>query len=227
MDKRINIVTGHYGSGKTEFALNLAFLLKKSHDRVYIVDLDIVNPYFRTVDAKRELEAVGIEVIASEYAGTNVDIPALPPEIMRVFNDRSAAVVFDVGGDDAGAVALGGYKRYFENEPYEMLLVINTLRPMTAAADEIVKMLEDIEKASRLKVTGLVNNSNLAQLTTAGELIRGQAICEEASRLSAVEIKYVSGMREVISALPEDIKNKAFEIKRYLLLPESRVGGVV
>lgn len=219
MDKRVNIVVGHYGSGKTEFALNYAFELKKKHNKVYIIDLDIVNPYFRTADVKEKLSKSGIEVIASEYACTNVDIPALPPDVIRVFNEKDAAVVFDVGGDDDGAIALGRYKQYFESEPYELMFVLNAYRPLTKTAEDTVDMLKAVEAASRLKVTSLVNNSNLAHLTTVNELLKGQEVAEKASLLSGVHVKYISGMQEVLTLLPDDLKNKAFVINRYLTIP--------
>lgn len=216
MEKRINIIVGHYGSGKTEFALNFAFNLKKIYEKVYIIDLDIVNPYFRTADVKEKLNSFGIDVIASQYACTNVDIPALPPDIIRVFSEKDAAVVFDVGGDDDGAIALGRYKQYFEREPYELLFVVNTFRPLTKTADDIKEMMKAIEIVSRLKITGLVNNSNLASLTTINELISGQKIIEKVSSELGVALKYISGLDNVISQLPDNFKNKAFNIKRYL-----------
>lgn len=218
MNKRVNIIVGHYGSGKTEFALNYAFKLKETYDKVYIVDLDIVNPYFRTADVKEELLSKGINVIASEYACTNVDIPALPADIIRVFNEKDAAVVFDVGGNDDGAIALGRYKQYFSEEDYELLFVINTYRPLTKTSDDIKEMMAAIELVSRLKITGLVNNSNLAGLTTEKELMSGQEATEKAAKDTGVCLKYISGTSEVISKLPDELKNKAFTINRYLLM---------
>ena len=129
MEHRIHIIVGHYGSGKTEFAINYALKLKETFKKVYIVDLDIVNPYFRTNDERKVLEDLGLSVIASPYASSNVDVPSLPADIHRVFADKEAAVVFDVGGDDDGAVALGRYKQFFNEEAPEMLFVINV--PLT------------------------------------------------------------------------------------------------
>lgn len=226
MDKRINIIVGHYGSGKTEFALNYVLELKKKFSKVYIVDLDIVNPYFRTADVKNMLMEQGICVIASEYACTNVDIPALPPDIIRVFNEKDAAVVFDVGGDDDGAIALGRYKQYFEEEPYEMLFVINTFRPLTKTKEDIIDMMNAIEIVSRLKITGLVNNSNLAHLTGIDELLSGQPAVDDAALDTGKSVKYISGLESVIALLPDELKNKAFIINRFLKMPESQNGGV-
>lgn len=218
MKKRMNIVVGHYGSGKTEFALNYAVLLKKIYKKVYIVDLDIVNPYFRTNDVKKQLGEYGIDVIASAFASSNVDVPALPSEIFRVFCDKDAAVVFDVGGDDDGAVALGRYKQYFDKEDYNMFYVVNTYRPLSSDPEDIIELLTDIEMVSRLKVTGLVNNSNISHLTSVENVLNGQKIIEEVSKRNNIEISYTSGLEEVLKQIPADFISKPFYIKRYLML---------
>lgn len=216
MESRIHIIVGHYGSGKTEFAINYALRLRQSYQKVYIVDLDIVNPYFRTNDVKQKLETLGLSVIASPYASSNVDVPSLPSEVQRVFDDKDAAVVFDVGGDDDGAIALGRYNRYFDLEKPEMLFVINVFRPMTADSTSVAEMVKNIETVSRLKVTGLVNSSNLADLTTANETVKGQAITEEASRLTGIPCKYISVTEELLKDLPADYQDKVFSIKRFM-----------
>lgn len=218
MHKRMNVIVGHYGSGKTEFAINFAIELKKEYKKVYIVDLDIVNPYFRTNDVKNQLEEYGIYVIASAFASSNVDVPALPSEIFRVFCDKDAAVVFDVGGDDDGAVALGRYKQYFDKENYNMFFVINTYRPLSAESQDIIKLLYEIETVSRLKVTGLINNSNISYLTTAENVLNGQKIIEEVAKETKIEIKYTSGLEDVISTISPELISKPFYIKRYLML---------
>ncbi len=218
MQKRMNVVVGHYGSGKTEFAVNFAIELKKEYKKVYIVDLDIVNPYFRTNDVKKHLEEYGVYVIASAYASSNVDVPSLPSEIFRVFCDKDAAVVFDVGGDDDGAVALGRYKQYFDKEDYNMFFVVNTYRPLSAEADDIIKLLYEIETVSRLKVTGFVNNSNVSYLTSSENVLKGQEIVKEVSDKTKIEISYTSGLEDVLSGISPELISKPFYIKRYLML---------
>lgn len=218
MCKRINVVVGHFGSGKTEFALNYAIELKKTYERVYIVDLDIVNPYYRTADEKNMLSEKGISLIASPYACSNVDIPALPADVIRVFNDKDAAVVFDVGGDDDGAIALGRYKQFFDEEDYELFFMINTCRPLTKTKEDIIYMISAIEEVSRLKVTALVNNTNLAAETTIDILLKGQSAILCASTIAGIKLKYISGTKEVISLLPDELKDFAFAIKRYILM---------
>ncbi len=218
MEHRIHIIVGHYGSGKTEFAINYALKLKESFSKVYIVDLDIVNPYFRTNDARKTLEELGLSVIASPYASSNVDVPSLPAEVHRVFDDQDAAVVFDVGGDDDGAIALGRYKQFFDQEAPEMLFVINVFRPMTADCNSICEMIEGIEAVSRQKVTGLVNASNLAGLTETEHLVKGQKVTDEVVEKTGIPCAYAAGIESVLSGLPEDFAGKTFCVKRFMAL---------
>lgn len=219
MHKRINIFTGHFGSGKTEIAINFAFYLKKYYNKVAIVDLDIVNPYFRTKDAEKILQEKGIKVIAPLFANTNLDIPALPGEITAVFHDKEYMVVFDVGGDDDGATALGRYYRYFSSEPYEMYFVVNTKRPLTNNGGDIGNMLRAVEQSSRLKVTGLINNTNLSYASGIEDLLEGQKVIESISKEMEIPIRYITGTSGLLSHLPEGLKEKAFPINIYLQLP--------
>ncbi len=214
MKSKIYITVGHYGSGKTEFSVNYALELKKTHNKVILVDLDIVNPYFRSNDARAILENNGITIIAPDYAGTNVDIPVLPAEILRIFNEQDAAIVVDVGGDDDGAIALGRYKQFFDNADYEMSLVVNTRRPLSSTVSEIIEMKQNIEAASRLSFTNIIADTNIADETTKEIIERGFTITKEAANKLNLPIKYV------VSAIDADfcgeINNKLFKIKRLL-----------
>lgn len=218
MEKRIHVIVGHYGSGKTEFAINYALFLKESYQKVYIVDLDIVNPYFRTNDEREKLEKLGISVIASPYASSNVDVPSLPADIYRVFAEKDAAVVFDVGGDDDGAIALGRYKQFFDAENPEMFFVINTYRPLTADCASVCEMIANIEAVSRLRVTGLVNSSNLAGLTTEKELLAGQSVTNDVAEKTGIPCVYAVGLEKVLKALPADFSIPTFSIDRFMAL---------
>jgi len=213
----IYIVTGHYGSGKTEFSVNFALSLKKSHQKVILVDLDIVNPYFRSNDSRTLLESAGISVIAPSYAGTNVDIPVLPPEIMRIFEEKDAQIVLDVGGDDDGAIALGRYKQYFDRHGYELYLVVNTRRPMTTTTDDILQMKADIEAASRLSVTAFIADTNLADETTAALVEEGYKVVKTVSEQTGVPIAYVCATERVAEALSPECKEKLFPIVRHTI----------
>lgn len=213
----ITIVTGHYGSGKTEFSINLALSLKKQYEKVILVDLDIVNPYFRSNDAKALLTQAGIEVIAPAYAGTNVDIPVLPPEVMRIFEETDAKIILDVGGDDDGAIALGRYKQYFDKADYEMLLVVNTRRPLTQTPEEIIEMKNNIETASRLTVSALVSDTNLADDTTEDIVLEGVRVTSEVSNQTGLPVSYICANEQVAEKLPKHLQEKVFVIKRRLL----------
>ena len=214
MSSKIHITVGHYGSGKTEFSVNYALFLKKTHDKVILVDLDIVNPYFRSNDARKILEDAGITVIAPDYAGTNVDIPVLPPEIMRIFNEPDAQVVIDVGGDDDGAIALGRYKRFFDSADYEMNLVVNTRRPLSSTTEEIIEMKENIEISSRLSVTAVIADTNISDETTKEIIEEGYKITKQAADEMNLPVKYVVSM--IDADFSKEVNNKLFKIERKL-----------
>lgn len=169
---RITIVCGHYGAGKTNLTVNLALAAASGGQHTAVADLDIVNPYFRTADFTELLQARGIELIAPIYANSNLDLPVLPPRLGSAVGQHDLRLFIDVGGDDDGAVALGGYSARISEQPYQMLYVINRCRYLEEDVAEEVALLRRIEACSRLSVTGLVNNTNLGSETTA-ELVAG------------------------------------------------------
>ena len=172
-DKRVYLLCGHYGSGKTNIAVNLALTLRelRRDAKTALADLDIVNPYFRSKDSAAELEAAGVDLIVSEYANSNVDIPALPQSLYRITDDRGLTAVIDVGGDDRGALALGRIAPALRDEgDYEMWAVVNKYRPLTPDVDSTVEVLREIELAGGMPFTGIVNNSNLGAATTADDV---------------------------------------------------------
>lgn len=215
----INIVTGHYGSGKTEFALNLALKKRAEGKKVIICDLDIVNPYFRTSDVRKFLEDKGIKVVASPFASSNVDIPTLPEDVYSVFADDDIFAIFDVGGDDDGAVALGGYFNYITKKEFNMFFVINTLRPMTSKVSDIIELARNIEMTSRLKITHIINNTNLAYLTEVNHLLNSFETVSECADKMNVPVKYISGKKEILDLLPDEYKDKTFPIETFMNLP--------
>ena len=165
--KRLTLFAGHYGSGKTNIAVNYAIKLAKEGKRVCIADLDIVNPYFRTKDSAPELEAMGIDLISPQYANTNVDLPALPAESYRLVQDKSVYGIMDIGGDDRGAYALGRFAGAIKAEnDYRMAFVVNCHRPLTSTVEDTVEIMREIEAACGLNFTCIVNNSNLGEETT-------------------------------------------------------------
>ena len=206
--KRVTLLCGHYGSGKTNVALNIAFLLKKCYNDVCIADLDIVNPYFRTKDSREELEKAGIKLIASEYAGTNVDIPALPQEMYSITDNKDMKAVIDVGGDDRGALALGRISSAIlaEND-YECLLVINKFRPLTPDAESTVEIMQEIEYAGKIKFTGIINNSNLGEETTAEDIISSLEYANEVSRITGIPVVLTSVSEKLYTELEGKVEN--------------------
>lgn len=181
-DKRITILCGHYGTGKTNVAVNLALAMAKTSKNVTVADLDIVNPYFRTLDSAAAFEAAGIRLICSRFANSNVDIPSLPPDLYAITDDKNHRVVIDVGGDDSGAMVLGRLAPAITAEDhYEMYLVVNRYRPLTPDVPSTVEVMGEIEAASRLRFTGIVNNSNIGVETTAADVLASVAYAEELS----------------------------------------------
>ncbi|MCI5537652.1 MAG: hypothetical protein MR390_02890 [Oscillospiraceae bacterium] len=206
--KRVTLFAGHYGSGKTNIAVNYALKLKKDGEKVVIADLDIVNPYFRTKDSKDVLEKNGIKLISSEFANSNVDFPALPQEMYEVTDNKSEFAVLDIGGDDRGAYALGRYTPSIKEENnYEMLLVINKYRPLTADAESVVEIMREIELAGGIAFTGIVNNSNLGEETTAQTVLNSVEYASEVSRITGLPVKMTSVQQSLYDELKDKIDN--------------------
>lgn len=186
----MTILTGHYGSGKTSIAVAFSLSLHAEGNRVTICDLDIVNPYFRTTDHRRELEQNGVQLVTSPFAGSNLDIPALPKELYAAIADSTGYAVLDVGGDDRGAVALGRYVPDIVSEgDYELFFVTNFYRPLTRTAEDALGVLREVETACGMKATALVNNSNLGRETVASDVlgtIDRMAALSERARLPVV-----------------------------------------
>jgi hypothetical protein len=206
--KRITILCGHYGSGKTNAAVNMAYDLKNQYDKVLIADLDIVNPYFRTKDSKDDLESKGITLISSEYAGTNVDIPAMPQQMYSIIDNRDYKAIIDVGGDDRGALALGRIMPSIKEEnDYEMLFVINCYRPLTRDAESTLEVMREIEDACKCKFTAIVNNSNLGNETTAEDVLKSVDYANEVSRITGLPIKCTCVYGEIYESVKNQIPN--------------------
>ena len=194
--KRIIIICGHYGCGKTNLSINLAVDFTNSGEDVILVDMDIVNPYFRSSDYTVQLQAQGIQMLSPIYAGTNLDAPALTPAIASVF-ESDKTVIFDVGGDDAGATALGRYFRNFSSVDYDMFYVINRYRSLTTTAGEASELLGEIESASRLRATAVVNNSHLKQLTNAKTIMDSVDFARDVSERLQLPLLFTTAPREI------------------------------
>ncbi len=202
------MLAGHYGSGKTNIAVNMAMDLKKIHENTAIADLDIVNPYYRTLDSRKELDEAGIRLIVSPYANTNLDIPALPQEMYAIVHDKRMHAVVDVGGDDRGALALGRLSPYIREEgDYDMLLVCNCYRPLTRDAASVKEVVQEIEEAGKLKFTGFVNNSNLGADTTPQVVLDSLGFARDVERETGLKLMFTSVEASLYDALKDDIEN--------------------
>ena len=214
--KRITVFAGHYGSGKTNAAVNWALALRRTGEKVTIADLDIVNPYFRTKDSEAVLEQNGIRLISSEFANSNVDAPALPAEVYSVTDDKSALAVLDVGGDDRGATALGRYRdAILAENNYEMLFVINCFRPLTPDAPSTVEIMREIEAAGGIPFTAAVNCSNLGTQTTCEDIWRSAAYARRVSELAGIPVKMTAVRHDLAPQAAEKIDN-VFPVRIYV-----------
>lgn len=198
---RIAAVVGHYGSGKTEIALALSIRAAEEGRKVKVVDLDIVNPFFRSAEQRAALSARGVGLIAPPYALTGVDLPVLPAEVQSVFDDPSLHAVLDVGGEEAGAAALGRYRPQFDRTGCELYYVVNVFRPFSEDADQIVLQMERIARRARLHPSGLINNSNLGPWTEPEQLWQGQKVLEQVARRTGVPVAAVAGEERVLKRL--------------------------
>ena len=208
---KITLICGHYGCGKTNLAINLAIDRVQSGQATTLVDLDIVNPYFRSADYRGLLEEHGVRVIAPRFAATNLDLPALPPDMYAVFARRED-VIFDVGGDDVGARTLGRFRHQIEADGYDLLYVVNRYRALTQTPAEAVTLLHEIEEITKLRATAIVNNSHLKQETTAQTIAEGMTFAEEIARLTGLPLRFTT------SPIATDIEN-VYPVRVYVTTP--------
>ncbi|MBQ0098925.1 MAG: hypothetical protein KBS91_00055 [Firmicutes bacterium] len=215
--KRVTIFSGHYGSGKTNIAVNYAKAIKKDDKQVSIYDLDIVNPYFRTVDAKEDLEKNGVELVVSPYAETNVDIPAMNAMSYKINDDKSRYAVIDLGGDDRGALALGRFSgKILEENNYEFVYVVNAFRPETRDLEGLTEIKNEIEQVAKMKFTSIVNNTNLSNETTIEDIENSFALVKKFSEKFSLPILFTSVRR--------DLYNKIQNKENYLPLDLIKYG---
>ncbi len=213
-DKRIRIIIGHYGSGKTEFAVNYALALRNECEHVTLCDLDIVNPYFRSREKAEMLEENGIKVISGARGHhANLDIPMVSANILTPLQTEHEQVILDVGGDAVGARALARFKAYFEEGQYDMFCVVNAYREQTQDLMGVMHHIRTIEDTIGVKVTGLINNTHLLRETSVEDVLKGQALVVEVSNKLNIPIKYVSSLEKVTRQLPEDIEGEKFPIQ--------------
>ena len=206
--KRLTLFAGHYGSGKTNIAVNYAIWLREKNLPVTVADLDIVNPYFRTLDSEEVFRKHGIKLICSQFANSNVDAPAMPKEVYELIDSRSEYGVLDIGGDDRGALALGRYvPSIIEENDYEMLLVVNKARPLTRNVPDTLEVVEEMVAACKLPFTGIVNNTNLGPETTAEDVIASIAYANEVSEALGIPVKMTCCDEKLYEELKDRVEN--------------------
>ena len=198
--KKVYVLIGNYGSGKSELALNFAFKAAET-GRTELLDLDMVNTYFRLTERGNMTRMKEIRLVSPNYACSGVETLSLPAEVASAFAMDWDTVVFDVGGDAVGSTALGRYHQDFmelEEGSLEVLNVINTRRPLAGTVEKIVRLQEDMQRHSRLKITGMINNTNLATATSPADLRDGYEIIKQVSEITGVPVKYTSGKKEML-----------------------------
>ncbi len=219
-DPRIKIITGHFGSGKTEISINLSVKEKESHERVAISDLDVINPYFRSREVSKYFDELGIELIAPKGKLATADLPIVSGEIHRVLHDPNYQLIIDVGGDKDGATALGQYYNEIKHLEHKLYFVINTNRPYVSTVEGIKETIRQIEMVSRLKVSAFINNTNLGIETTIDDIIQGYDIAIAASKELNIPIEYTTiskHLQKETMVFAEE--HEVFYIERFMKLP--------
>lgn len=213
---RLFIFVGAYGSGKSEVSVNFARKLRRDNPdrKVLLADLDIINPFYRSADAREILEKENIRVIAPNYANTNVDVPSVSGEMYSIFDDPDYLGVFDIGGEDMGTRILSSMHSRFQNITFQVFMVVNTLRPFTADAPAIAVMARELSAAARLPIHGFIDNSNLLEQTTHDELIHSYSILAAASKITGIPLAYASGLDEYLPENWTGFTNKGIPLLR-------------
>jgi hypothetical protein len=206
---RLIVLAGHYGSGKTHLAVNLALRWRAVRAPVALADLDIVNPYYRAKDAAAWLREADVRLISSPFAGSNLDAPAVPPEMGQIFDDDTLCAVVDVGGDDRGALALGRYADRIAalRTARAVLWVINPYRPLTGRVGDALAVMEEIEAAGNLRFTGIVNNANLGPETTPEDVTASLPHAEALARETGLPLTLTAVRADLLPAVADLVPN--------------------
>ncbi len=217
MDSRLNIIIGAYGSGKSEFSLHLARSFKNQGLDVVLADLDVVNPYFRSREMQEEFAVEGIDIIAPEGEYKHSDLPMISPRIKGAIQNPAKTVILDVGGDPAGCRTLGRFEEPIKKRGYNMLYIVNTMRPFTSTMEEIITMKEGLEATSRLKITEILCNTNLMEETTLDIVCDGIQIVDKAAKLLELPFTTYLVMKLYEKIVPDNLYGKKREIMAYNL----------
>lgn len=214
--KPFTLICGHYGCGKTNLSLNIALDLAARGEKVTLVDMDVVNPYFRSSDYRELVKNAGVRLIASAFAGGNLDSPAIPAEVASIFDNPEGYIIIDVGGDDVGATALGRFSKKISAIDYDMLYVVNKNRPITADAEAAEEILSEIERKSRIKATGIVNNTHLMGFTTEETVLSSMEYARQTAADMGLPLKFTTAPESFADKL--DIEN-VYPVKVHVKTP--------
>ena len=210
--KRITAIAGHYGSGKTEFSVNLAFDLKKDNDKVAILDMDIANPYFRSRERQKMMESEGIDVIYNTFGfDITEDLPAITAAMRGPLENTEITTVVDIGGNDSGARVLKQFEKYFRRDDCDLLCVLNANRPETDTVEGMLEHLHSIEFETGLKFTGIINNTHLLRETTASDIIKGYKLCRQVSDKLDIPIVWNTCREDLLDDLNTLIEKDGIE----------------
>lgn len=215
-DKRVRIVIGHYGSGKTEFSVNYAAKLAQNNKKAMLVDLDVINLYFRSREKAKELESMGVRVIGGAIDANAIDIPTIPAEVVVAFEDESYEAVLDVGGDPDGTRTLGRYVNYLTEGNYDMFFVLNANRPETQTVEKAMEYMIKIQDVARAKITGIVNNTHMLKSTSIDDVLKGYDLSLKISEKTGVPLRYNVVLKDLASQLPQDLEGEIFPIELYM-----------
>ena len=216
--KRIQIITGHYGSGKTEYAVNLALHLVQEHENVALADMDIVNPYFRSYEQAKRLEEAGVRVIVTSCGGI-ADIPAINPEVMSIFQQEKWTGVLDIGGDPIGARVLARFAPQLKPEDFDLLFVLNANRPETKDVESALQYMQGIEAECRQKITGIVNNTHLCGDTTAEEVLKGAELAQALSERTSLPVIHHAVQKKFVEQVQDKLKEPVLPMNIYMKKP--------
>lgn len=216
---RVSIITGHYGTGKTEFAVNLALQLAAQGGKVMLADLDIVNPYFRSRERKALLQDAGIRLISSSQACSDADVPALPAELLTILENRDVTGVLDIGGDPVGARVLARFNAKIITEDYQLIYVLNANRPEVRTPDAAISYLRAIEATTSLTCTGIVNNTHLCAETTPEEILKGARLAQHLSEKTGLPVVWHGVQRKFVDAVKNEITGTILPMNIYMKKP--------
>lgn len=215
-DKRIRIITGHYGSGKTEFAVNYAVKLTDAGKKVSLADLDVVNPYFRSRECEKLFEEKGIELLGFILKEHGMDLPAVSGNVAKALMDKSREYIIDLGGNSAGARAFASFRSMVVVEECDLFFVINANRPETADYLGVMTQIQSIEGTLNMRVTGLINNTHLIWDTTEEDILRGELLSREVSEKTGIPIRYTSMKKDLVPELKEKYSGEIFSVEMYM-----------